>query len=140
MTTIKEETQKILDLKIKEIEDYKNLMIWIDELPDEIKNLRGNAFTGVTNLYDYGLTFWKFENRDIDIIKVLKIAGVQGLKLSMQSKDSWIAVGEFMVNNKKVHVNVYCLPTPETCHIEEYEVTEKRYRAICNQTGEEVGV
>jgi len=141
---IREETESMIKSKEEQLARCKESLKIVELLPPDIQNLCGNIDTGWPDC-DYHISFWQFDNMDIDLIRVLKMNGVQGLIIKMTNDTSpnyWESKGEFMVGDKKVGVHVFYLPIPQTCHIEEIEetVVVKKYKAICNESGEEVGV
>jgi hypothetical protein len=141
---LREETERRLRYQEEQLASCKTALAIIELLPQDIQNLCGNIATGWPGC-DYHISFYQFDNKDIDLIRVLKMAGVQGLTIKMTTDTSpnyWESKGEFMVGDKNVGVHVFHLPKPQTCHIEEIEetVVVKKYKAICNESGEEVGV
>lgn len=140
MATLKERTQQAIERRRKSLEQAITALELVDLLPPELQNLDGEADTGY---YGYALhiDYWKhaYSNKDVDTLQVAKIAGVMGLSPVMQSPDNWCAKGELIINgDKKVVVNLYGLPRPPTCRIEEYTETVTKYKAICAETGEEI--
>ena len=138
MATLKERTQEALATKRRAVQEAEAALTIVDQLPEAIQQLDGEADTGW-----YGeklrLTFWHQFNPNVDLLRVLKMAGVQGLVPKMgYAPEYWNANGEFILDGGKVAVCITGLPKPETCRIEEYTETVTKYRAICNETGEEV--
>ena len=138
MATLKETTQKTIDYKRESLEQAIKALALVDLLPTELQNLDGEADTGY---YGYALhiNYYQHNNKDVDLLKVAKIAGVTGLSPLMFLPDSWHATGEFMLDgDNKVKVELYGLPKPPTCRIEEYQETVTKYKAVCAETGIEI--
>lgn len=139
---LRQETEIRIRYQEEQLASCKTALAIIELLPQDIQNLCGNVTTGWPDC-DYHISFYQFDNNGIDLIRVLKINGVQGLTIKMTDNNSpnyWESKGEFMVGDKKVGVHVFYLPKPQTCRLEEYEETQvvKKYRAICNESGEEI--
>ena len=80
-----------------------------------------------------------YQNVDVDILKVARMAGVVGLKTTMYQPGNWVAEGEIMIGeNTKAIILLSGLPKPPSCRIEAYKETVTKYKAICEETGEEV--
>lgn len=142
MATLKERTQQTIDQKRKSLGEAIKALELVDLLPPELQALEGEADTGYYG-YALHLNFYKHlhANKDVDTLKVARMAGVTGLSPKMSSPDSWTATGELIIDgDKKVQVNLLGLPKPPTCTIEAYEEVVTKYKAICTETGEEIKV
>lgn len=140
MATLKESTLKAIETKRKSLEHAIKALELINLLPPELQNLDGEADTGyygsdlIVNYYKH-----EYSNKGIDTLKVAQMAGVIGLSPKMGFPNSWHAEGELIIDgDKKVRINLYGLPKPPTCRIEEYQEMATKYKAICAETGEEI--
>jgi hypothetical protein len=140
MATLKEHTQKLIQNRQASLDQAIKALELIDLLPPELQNLEGEADTGYYG-EDLRVTYYKtpYHNKDIDILTIAKVAGVQGLSPKMgYSPDWWVANGTIMADGKKVAIYLQGLPKPPLCVIEEYQETVTKYKAICSETGEEI--
>ncbi len=137
MATLKERTEEMIKTRANSLREASEALKLIELLPKELQEIDGEADTGY-----YGqllrVSIWAGYNKDIDLLKFLKTLGVQKLAPKMIAPDSWAADGEFAVDGKIVGIHVYSLPKPLACHIEEYQETVTKYRAICDETGDEI--
>ena len=72
--------------------------------------------------------------------KVLKMAGVTGLKAQMGYSQEWSYVDGSIVlpHEQEVAFTIRGCKKPPECRIEEYTETLTRYRAICKETDEPI--
>ena len=140
MATLKEHTKQAVGRKRQALREAQEALRLVELLPEELQALDGEADTGYTGAL-MKIDFYQFQNKDIDLLRTLKILGVQGLTTKMSSPDNWYADGEIALLNEKdiVRICIYGLPKPPNCQIEEYQELVTKFRAICKQTGEEIG-
>ncbi len=114
------------------LERYKRLKDFVEGVPEDILNL------DVTFDIDYGkkITMCGFGGEKTYI--ALKVTGVVGLRKKLLYEKEWGAKGTVLLNSKEIGVTIYSVEQPPNCHIEEYTVTETKYKAICEETGEEI--
>ena len=138
MATLKDRTEELVRSREQSTNEAKAALALVSTLPEEIQLLDGMADTGYPDEL-LRLSFYSNKAESEATLRTLKMAGVQGLTPKIgYAPDSWVAYGNFVVDGKKVTVQISGLPKPPTCRIEEYEETVKKYRAICNETGEEI--
>ncbi len=108
-------------------------------LPEEIRAIEGILLIGDTHepnsLYiNYGA------KSNPNLVKQLRMAGMQQIKSYVDSSGDWVTTGSFSHNGYTFKVKVYYAPQPPNCHIEKYtEVKEvTTYKGICDNTGEEI--
>lgn len=138
--TLLDRTLERIQGRTKALKQATDVLAYIDKLPKELQELCGDADTGYSSCVLH-INYWQWENVDVDLLKVAKMAGVTGLAPRMSSPNHWSASGELVIDGDKiVDVNLYALPKPQLCRIEEYEEvqTVKKYKAICAETGEEM--
>ncbi len=139
MATLKERTELEIVAKRKSLKQAEDALELVELLPPELQELDGEADTGY-----YGetvrITFFQFYNKGIDLLRVCKMVGTQGLIPKMSTPDNWTANGDLALPDEKgtVKIIIFSLPKPLNCRIEEYQETVTKYKAICNETGEEI--
>ena len=138
MATVLERTEELIKKRQEQLHQAIKAREMASLLPPELQALNGEADTGWYGI-DLRLEFYTFYNKGIDLLKVAKIAGVQGLSPKMYSPDNWHAVGQFVLTNgSRAEIHLGYLPKPPACRIEEYQETVTKYKAICEETGEEI--
>jgi len=101
----------------------------VDDLPETIKILEGSADCG----YDGNLQLCLYDGDEA--IRVCKEAGAKFDKPEVNTN-----AGDFKVKGQleDVRIKVFSLSVPPECHVEKEAYTAFRYKAICNETEEEV--
>ena len=108
------------------------LEAFVESLPEEIKSLSitlDSDWNGEKTLSGVG------ENT----YKALKIIGSIGLGKKLAWDTHWKAEGSILLNNEVVKVLVYLVEQPPNCRLEKYTEVVTKYRAICEDTGKEIG-
>jgi len=116
---------------LKQLVRLAKLESFLEGVPEEIKTLEINLdidYTGKISLLGFGE----------DTLKALQIAGAVGLRKTLAGGQTWAANGKVFLNGREVDVRVNSVEQPPACRLEEYSVTETRYKAICEETGEEI--
>jgi hypothetical protein len=134
--SLKENAQDTVRTRLVWLEQANRAMALVDDLPSELQALDGNADSNSDG--DLSLSFYQYNNKDLDLLRVCKMAGVQGLSPKMYTPDNWTANGTMQIGKTAVYVHINGLPKPPTCVIEPYTETVTKYRAICTETGEEI--
>ena len=134
---MKDTAQDSVKDRRKCLEQAEKALELVGVLPQELQDLEGGADTnydGTLSIYLY-----RYSNKDVDLLKVCKMAGVQGLVTKMSSPENWYAEGEMQIGEVKVEVRVSGLEKPPSCIIESYQETVTKYKAICTETGKVIG-
>ena len=134
--SLKESTIDNVKTRQDWLRQAERAVVLVDSLPTELQALEGSADTGSDKYLS--VTFHQYNNQGVDLVKVCKMAGVQGLVTKMWNPNDWYAHGEMAMGDVTVKVSINGLPNPPTCIIEPYTETVTKYRAICEQTGEEI--
>ena len=116
---------------LKQLVKLAKLEAFLEGVPEEIKSLNTSLdidYSGKISLHGY----------KEDTLKGLQIAGAVGLKKTLAYGKTWEAKGKLLLNGQELEVSVSSVEQPPACRLEEYSITETRYRAICEETGEEV--
>ncbi len=139
MATLREGVENVIRYRQKSLNEAIKARELIGLLPPELQALGGDADTGYYGV-SLRVSFYASANKGIDLLRTLKMAGVQGLNPKMASDtDSWFATGNCVLSNgDKVKVYAGQLPKPPACVIEAYQETVTKYKAICPETGEEI--
>jgi len=108
----------------------------VDEFPKELQELEGEVDS--IDEETLKVTFSKWNNKEKDLLRICKTAGVQELNPKMGSNKHWYAQGvSILPSGRKLTVYLSGLEQPPTCVVEEYTELVTRYKAICTQTGVE---
>ncbi len=138
MATLLERTEELIKRQQQYLDQAIKAKEMVNLLPPELQALNGEADTGWYGI-DLKVEFNTFYNDSADLLKIAKMAGVQGLQSKMYYPDNWHAIGELMLSNGlKAEIHLGHLPKPPACRIEEYQETVTKYKAICEETGKEV--
>jgi hypothetical protein len=139
--SIKDTAIRNLNERLKWVEQAQKAVELVDLLPPEILALEGSADCNGSN-NDLSININTYLNKGIDLLKVCKMAGVQGLVLHMSynNPDSWYADGTIAIGDSTATINLHGMPRPPTCRIESTTETKEVtiYKAICKETGEEI--
>ena len=128
---IKERTElKVKDYRRYLAERIKALSL-LSILPTELLELDGEAGMGYKGTLE--LTYFQSLNTGVDLIKLCKMSGIQGILPTIVTKDSFRATGKCVIGEVVIIVNLYGFPKPAGCIIEEYTETVTRYRSKCPQ-------
>lgn len=138
MTTLKESTQCLVEKRRKSLAEAERALELLELLPPELQVLYGEADVGWDKVLR--VTLYQSDNKDIDLLRITKMVGTQELAPKMLSPNSWYAEGKLALLNEQgeVKISIYGLPKPRNCRIESYTETVTKYKAICNETEEEI--
>jgi len=137
MATIIERADMVIKSRAEWLTGAEEAKRLVSLLPTELQALDGEGDCYAHHILT--ATFSANFNPQIDLLKVAKMAGVQGLAPKMLRPDSWFADGEIALpNGGEARIKLRSLPAPSMCRIEEYQETITKYRAICPETGEEI--
>ena len=107
------------------------LETFLEVVPEEIKSLNvklASDYSGRLSIIGY----------DEDTLKALKTTGIMGLRKTLSYDTNWRADGKVFLGGQEVDVIVHAVEQPPTCRLEEYTELVTKYRAICEETGEEI--
>ena len=134
--SLRESADETIKTRMSWLEDAQKARELIELLPEELLVLEGSADCNSDG--ELKVTFHLYRNTNVDLLRVCKIAGVQGLVTKMLSPNDWYAHGNMTIEGVNITISIYGLPNPPRCIIEPYSKTVIKYRAICEETGEEI--
>ena len=109
-------------------------------MPEAILNQQWYAFYQ-TEVNKWYMETWGLEEEKADtFIKQLKLAGVYGFHSKFAASKRWHYTGSFAIDSHEFTVKVDGGSKPPLCRIEETKEWKEviSYKAICEETGEEV--
>ena len=122
--SLRESADETIKTRMSWLEDAQKARELIELLPEELLVLEGSADCNSDG--ELKVTFHLYRNTNVDLLRVCKIAGVQGL------------VTKMLLPGVNITISIYGLQNPPRCTIEPYTKTITMYRAICEETGEEI--
>jgi hypothetical protein len=132
---IKEVTEYSLYNYIQYANDRVKALRFLAKLPQEIQALRGEIDwnNSTDDKGNFTLTLYQYDDLDVDLLKMFKMLGFQGLKPKLVYGKTFCAEGEAIIEDTLVQVKILNVPQPENCVLEEYKETVTRYRSKCTQ-------
>jgi len=113
----------------------------IQHLPQGFADMRWYSFQKLEDNKWYLETWGMPEVEADEFIKEIKLLGIHGLKSTYRSfNNSWEYRGSFGINGVELVIKVDGGSKPQNCRIEEHKELKEviTYKAICEETGEEV--
>jgi hypothetical protein len=135
---LREYTRNDIHIYMGWLREAQEVRILVELLPEEIAELEGSI--GYNAAAKPAILTINLFGGEPALDRCIKLGAVIDKKEIDSGDGTFIATGHFSFYGMlgTVHLKVYCLSTPPGCTVEKETYTATRYKAICNETKEEV--